>query len=387
MPESEDIQRLQSALEASEKTHSGPQGYFSSRLAFESGLERDYLAFRLATSLPLLRAAIALAVVIYIGFLGSDALVFHQFQFGWVYAIVFIGCVPINGLLLVATYLPRFTAMVPNLAALAALLNALSLSLIVAQGVKRGVEIPHEILTLQLLYDFFLLGLAWRIATPIVLVSVLFFMATNYFAGMAQHRLFLHGYFYVVAAVLGSIGCYMSERAQRLAWIRARLLKELSEHDPLTALYNRRVFFHRGDLLLRQCKRDRSEMAVLVIDVDHFKKFNDSHGHLAGDECLRQVAQVLQACARRPLDVAARIGGEEFAVLFYGTTREAVLQRAVHLCDMIRGLALANGVRVTASIGVAFFDPLQVENLQALVGRADAALYRAKHGGRDQVCE
>lgn len=387
MPENEDIQRLQSALESSEKTHSGPQGYFSSKLAFESGLERDYLAFRRTTNLPLVRAAIALSVLIYMGFLGSDALFFQRFQHAWIYAVIFIGCLPINSLLLGATYLPRCNHLVPHLTWMAALFNALSLSLIVAQGVKRGVEIPPEVLTLQLIYDFFLLGLAWRVATPIVVVSVLFFLATSYFAGMEKQALFLHTYFYAVAALLGSIGCYMAESAQRLAWIRARLLKELSEHDSLTGLYNRRVFFHRGDVLLRQCKRDQRVMAVLVLDVDHFKQFNDAHGHLAGDECLRRIAQAMQSCARRPLDVAARIGGEEFSLLFYDTSREAALVRAEQLREMIRGLGSGNDMRVTTSIGVAFNDLGQVENLQAMVGRADAALYRAKHGGRDRVCE
>ena len=147
------------------------------------------------------------------------------------------------------------------------------------------------------------------------------------------------------------------------------------------------MFFHRGDLLLRQSSRDGRELAVLVIDVDHFKKFNDSYGHLAGDECLRQVAHAMQTCARRPLDVAARIGGEEFAVLLYDATREAALERAEEMRATIRGLALANGVRVTASIGVALVNLQQVENLQGIVGRADAALYRAKHSGRDRVCE
>lgn len=387
MPESQDIQRLQSALEASESSHLGPQGYFSPQLAFASGLERDYLDFRLASSLPLIRAAIALAVLIYLGFLGSDALLFQRFQHDWIYAIVFVGCVPINTALLAATYLPRWQARVPSLAWFAALLNALSLSLIVAQGIQRGIYIPHEILTLQLIYDFFLLGLAWRVATPIVLVSVLFFLATNHFAGMARADLFLHGYFYAVAALLGSIGCYLSERAQRLAWVRARLLKELSEHDAMTGLYNRRVFFHRGELLLRQCKRDGRHLALLVVDVDHFKKFNDSHGHLAGDECLRQVAKAIKAAARRPMDVAARLGGEEFCVLFYDASREAALQRAEALRDAIRGSVLEHGQRVTASIGLACNDPAQIENLQAIVGRADAALYRAKQDGRDRVCE
>jgi len=387
MAESQEIQRLQAALESSESTHAGAQGSFSSRLSFDSGLERDYLDFRLATSLPLIRAAMALAVLAYLGFLVSDALVFRLFQHDWIYAIILTGCVPINTVLIAATFVPRFTPWVPTLAWVAALLNALSLSLIIAEGVQQGVKIPHEVLTLQLLFDFFLLGLAWRIATPIVLVSVLFFLATNHLAGMPGHELFQQGYFYVVAAVLGSIGCYMSERAQRLAWVRARLLKELSEHDAMTGLYNRRVFFHRGDVLLRQARRDRRELAVLLVDVDHFKRFNDTHGHLAGDECLRQVAKALQAVARRPLDVAARIGGEEFCVLLYDTHRSLARQQAETLREVVRSLVLEQGARVTVSIGIAHHSPETFDSLQALVGRADEALYRAKEAGRDRVAE
>ena len=155
---------------------------------------------------------------------------------------------------------------------------------------------------------------------------------------------------------------------------------------------NRRVLDEHLTRLWSQAVHDERSVAILLIDVDHFKSFNDCYGHQAGDECLRAVAVSLSQCARRPLDFVARYGGEEFAIVLPNT----VLRSAITVADHIRRAVMTKELmkrstgehlgRVTISIGVATLR--QNDTPQTLIERADGCLYAAKHHGRNRVmCE
>lgn len=155
--------------------------------------------------------------------------------------------------------------------------------------------------------------------------------------------------------------------------------------DALTGLHNRRWL---DDMLAHEiirCRRDDIPLSVAMVDVDHFKGFNDTHGHVAGDEALRAVAGVFDHHLR-PVDTAARYGGEEFTVLMRGVTAEGAGRIAERLRRQIAATPIPwEGaiLHVTVSIGVA--DGVPDDTPNDLVGRADAALYRAKTNGRDRV--
>ncbi len=167
-----------------------------------------------------------------------------------------------------------------------------------------------------------------------------------------------------------------------------RKLKELSITDGLTGLCNRR---HFDELLAGEYQRafrEKSALAVLLIDIDHFKQINDTHGHPFGDLCIQQVAEVIRRAVRRPPDVAARYGGEEFVVVLPNTDRAG----AVSVAESIRGnlgmLPVSDGERtasLSASIGVATIVPSLRDGHEQLLQRADACLYAAKRGGRNRV--
>lgn len=167
------------------------------------------------------------------------------------------------------------------------------------------------------------------------------------------------------------------------------LLSELASTDGLTGLANRRKFDQAIEGEWRRACRTGESIGLLVLDVDHFKKYNDRYGHGAGDDCLRQIAGVLEFVGRRPGDLAARTGGEEFAVLLPG----AVLDDAFAFAETARTQVAALGIAhkdnpvglVTASIGVAAFVPRAGEKARMLLEAADSALYRAKHSGRNKV--
>jgi two-component system cell cycle response regulator len=165
-------------------------------------------------------------------------------------------------------------------------------------------------------------------------------------------------------------------------------LFELTLRDPLTRLYNRRYF---DDRLLSEfafAERQRTELALLLIDIDHFKHFNDTFGHQVGDVVLRLVASSIQKMMR-PEDVLARYGGEEFVVIARGTSLRNVHILGDRLCHQIRSLALNlpdRGLRVTVSIGAACMGPGEASrSAQALLKSADHALFEAKGAGRDQT--
>lgn len=166
-----------------------------------------------------------------------------------------------------------------------------------------------------------------------------------------------------------------------------RVFEQYSHLDALTDLHNRRWLDNTLSRLVERCSIDGQPLSLIILDVDHFKHYNDTYGHLAGDCALRVLADTLQRNIRGN-DAAARYGGEEFVVIMPNTNKTDAMLTAERLCGAIRAQPVrdADGrdlPRITVSIGLA---ALQAEqNSAELLASADAALYRAKHAGRDRV--
>ncbi len=171
---------------------------------------------------------------------------------------------------------------------------------------------------------------------------------------------------------------------------QVHVLERLSLTDALTGLANRRSFGERLSLAIRHQHRSGAPLTLLLVDVDFFKLYNDRYGHSQGDVALQAVARCLAQAARRPTDLAARIGGEEFALLLENTDLAGARQRAEELRQLLRAAAIVHeggvagkGGLLTLSMGLALAEP--GESTDSLYQRADAALYRAKAAGRDRV--
>jgi diguanylate cyclase (GGDEF)-like protein len=164
-------------------------------------------------------------------------------------------------------------------------------------------------------------------------------------------------------------------------------LQGLSTHDPLTELYNRRYMEESLERELLRSQRSGAPVGVIMLDIDHFKAFNDRFGHKAGDGLLRSLGRLLRQSIRAS-DIACRYGGEEFLVILPDSTAETALQRAERLRSEVRDLNVRHGAEVqeavTASFGVAVF-PQDGPSVEAIIRAADMALYRAKQEGRDRV--
>lgn len=182
-----------------------------------------------------------------------------------------------------------------------------------------------------------------------------------------------------------------SEMSDRLITRRLmNTLEQTAREDPLTGLANRRHFNEMFDASWRNSSRNGDPISLLMIDVDHFKLFNDSFGHVAGDACLRAIADAMKSVIRRPLDLCARLGGEEFGVLLPNTHEDGAIATAQRIIAAVDELAIPHKVAgrptsVTISIGSATCVPGHQDNSVSLVVRADQALYAAKSSGRHQV--
>ena len=164
-----------------------------------------------------------------------------------------------------------------------------------------------------------------------------------------------------------------------------RQLAEQATRDGLTGIANRRALEQALQREWQRCGEHGEPLAVAMLDVDHFKRFNDTHGHQEGDAQLRRLAQALASEALTPRDLAARYGGEEFALVLPGLTAEAAAVRADNVRRRFAQVAAEAGFPGTASLGVAALLPVPGIEPAELVKRADEAMYRAKHNGRNRV--
>ncbi len=181
----------------------------------------------------------------------------------------------------------------------------------------------------------------------------------------------------------------------KVSSIQAELMKanqkldEVAHYDVLTQVMNRRGYEDMFERLWKDHHRKKAPLTIMIMDIDHFKKYNDNYGHIQGDQCLRQVAQTLKSALKRPIDILARYGGEEFVVLLPGTDEEGAQIVANRFIQAMQKAKIAHEFSdtqpyVTVSIGlsqVRFGQETRKEVLQ----RADKALYEAKESGRNCV--
>lgn len=179
----------------------------------------------------------------------------------------------------------------------------------------------------------------------------------------------------------------VAERTKELETANRRL-EEMTAIDGLTQVKNRAFFDSHMESEWRRNARARHDLSLLLLDVDHFKKVNDTYGHLAGDACLKHMAQLCRECLNRPGDFVARYGGEEFAILLCHTHLEGATVVAERMREKVATTPLdweGKTITLTVSIGVSSTIPTADSNMKGLIQSADNALYAAKHAGRNRV--
>jgi diguanylate cyclase (GGDEF)-like protein len=169
---------------------------------------------------------------------------------------------------------------------------------------------------------------------------------------------------------------------------RNLVLSEEANRDALTGLYNKRYFMSRMKTFSRR-PGEGEGLSLIMMDIDHFKMYNDRYGHIAGDACIRSVASVLGRVVTRPSDLCARYGGEEFVILLDGTGQSGAEKVAARIMDQLSALKIENAdspvsSSLTVSMGIACGSPGSQDDLEVMLLKADRALYRSKEEGRNR---
>lgn len=368
------------------------------------GLRAEYKARKLAHFARLARYGSPLLILLYIGMNVLTWLLYHKELAGqdlryWIISDSIIGIIILTGTTLAqfprwqASY-TRWIPLLMGIALMTKVLCALSLQnqeiaygdmyialMIVAVGsLTLGLPASHGMATNIISILAFPVAFSLLEHTPNLLEFFLFYISViALFSGISllnEHQMHIN---FLQEILLEN----ESAEIQRLN----KELAALARRDALTGLANRRAFDESLAMEWDRALREKTSIALLMVDVDHFKLYNDSYGHPAGDACLARVAALLEGIAQRPGDLAARYGGEEFALLLPDTGMSGALEMAQRLLEETDRLALPHNrsttaAHVTTSIGIAAGVPLPGMSLQQLVDNADAALYDAKHAGR-----
>lgn len=359
-------------------------------LRFDGELEAAYNGYHAQVFLPRMRWALLVAIVLFLAFAVLDSISLPPEVRAGVLGIRLGVIGPTLVLTWLATYRSNLHDYLQLLGGLCALISGLGVAGIIWVARTHDFPLPYEGIILATVFFYFLAGLRFVAAALCGWLTFLAYLVVELSSGLDAAVLLYNLFFLATANVIGSVGCYFLEYATRQNFLALGLLQDLAEQDPLTGLLNRRAFGERAEASWRQAQRERQPIAVAMLDVDFFKRYNDLYGHSAGDRALRAVAQVLGAHARRPLDVAARYGGEEFVGLWYGLDEAAVAGLLEQLRAEVEGLGLEHaqsGIApvVTLSIGMAWLVPQPHQGLADALRLADVALYLAKEEGRNQV--
>ncbi|HVS77940.1 MAG TPA: GGDEF domain-containing protein [Steroidobacteraceae bacterium] len=357
-------------------------------LRFPADLERIFQAFHLERARTRVRffqlALGLLAIAAAVRSSALDSAPLARVTLGWL-GLVIPACLALAlaswSRLYDRLYLPAARLLLPLIAAVSAFG--------IADRPVAGQPDLFYFLTCFSIAIFFLGGQLFREAllVNIFMVVVLGFALAH--AGWPAADVVYYATVLVITSAVGAFVYQGVERQLRTSFLERGLLSEMVARDGLTGLKNRGAFDDDYARLWQQAMRDRRSIALLIIDVDHFKAYNDRYGHQAGDAALRRVAQVVKLFARRPLDIAARYGGEEFLVALYDLGADHVREIAEELRESVQALAIQHddspaGV-VTASIGVSIVSPRPGRSPEGAVQLADEALYAAKRGGRNGI--
>jgi diguanylate cyclase (GGDEF)-like protein len=362
------------------------------QLRFVRPLEQEYRNFFLEQTFDLKRIALLLGLPIWLAFAFLDFHLIASSERWWMLAVRLgvLVLLVVCGLLILQR---RHVHLLVPLSLVCVGALGIGAAAVVAIAHRVDPSFPYEGLLLVCMAAYFVVGLRLGEALLVSVLILVAYVALELWAGLPWPRLVNNLLFLVFGNLVGAVGCYLLEFKSREHFLVSRLMRMLAEHDSLTGLHNRRSFNRQLERVWRQAQREGLPLALLLCDVDHFKAYNDLYGHQGGDQALQRVAEVLEDAARRPLDMAVRLGGEEFAVLLYGTPEAEARQCAENVRAALERLAIRHeGSQVaevlTMSIGLACIAPgsdTPLGQLYELYEHADRALYEAKAFGRNQV--
>lgn len=359
-------------------------------LRFASPLEREFRSAFYAESQPQIRRNLWLALVLVVGFSLMTRLVLDPAVNRQMDMIRLVGFAPIVLLFFIVAQPAAYQRYYQTASQLAAAVFGVGAVVLAIIGARNGVNLIATVV-ITTIFIYFMLGMLFHGALAAAAVIMVAYVIGAAAASLPPATILIDTGILLSANVIGAMACYSLERANRTNFLEEQLLIETASRDGLTSIHNRRYFDDHMDRVWLQAIRDQVPLAIVLIDIDHFKAYNDLCGHQAGDECLRRVARCITRGARRPLDVTARYGGEEFAVVLYDAGRDHVEAVARRIQSGMETLAIPHpgtshpqGL-LSVSIGAACVQPVAGRSHFGFIQLADEALYAAKERGRNCV--
>ena len=358
-------------------------------LRFEDDLEREFRREQARSRLAQIRLNLFLAAVLVVCFGALNRFVLGAGVPASMGVVQFGLLLPVVGVALAVTYLRNAHRIYPRFAPLLAPIAGITVIAVEIKAAQAGVQFVFVGVVLAAIYIYYLFGLLFYQALRSNLIMWCAYLAFAIVGALPESMVLYNALVLLLVNVIGATTAYTFEMEIRTHFLEQRMLAETAARDGLTGLYNRRRFDEHMETVWQLAQREGVTLALLLVDIDFFKRFNDHHGHQAGDECLKAVAAALRRSARRPLDFVARYGGEEFAVILYDPSRQYLHEIAHRIHTNIATLAIPHGdssvaQTVTVCVGVAYVAPTLERSTQGFVQLADEALYEAKADGRNR---
>jgi len=298
---------------------------------------------------------------------------------------------PLLILAAVLTALGRWQMLTQSVQSAAVMATVAAVLFLHSAALRGEIQFPDPILGLALIALAYFGGFSWpRIALSAVVCCVLRVVLEVQSLGVGPETITSMGVRGIEASI-AILGAWSHERLARLTWIRRAVMQVLLRTDGLTGLSSRYEFDRTFARVLRQAQREHKRIGVLLMDIDHFKRINDGHGHLVGDHVLRSVGEVIGGqSGRRPLDLHARFGGEEMVIVWYDLVPSELEALATSVVKAVRDLVVASPftgerIPVTISAGLTWTEPGSGDPPQQILQHADELLYQSKQAGRDQM--
>jgi len=364
------------------------------RLRFAPDTEAEFQAYFVQQSLPRARWATAIylalvAVVTAINMRGTMTPLAESFLQPIYLLRLGVAC-PALVVILAATVVPELQRHYQWIASTAVVVTGMSVMVI--SGLVAAAGMPQFQMgdVLVVVYATLFLGLLFRAVMVVAAALLVGFVGIGWYLGVSSDHLIFASSVVFATTLMSVLSAVRMERLVRANFIENRLLNDIAERDGLSGLYNRRMFDNLTSRLWLQAQRNHEALQIILVDIDHFKAYNDLYGHQAGDSCIRRVASIIARAAKRPFDFCARYGGEEFVLVLYApsgsdsTALPEQIRRDTMALNIPHTHSDANGI-LTVSIGSATGQPDTKRSLAGLIQRADEALYRAKQLGRNRV--
>jgi len=365
-----------------------------SRLAFRNKrLEAEYRAYLVHRERRSLRIQIFIGISLICAMVVMDYVFLAEAYAAQALRLRLLFMFPPMLVMLAMTWSPDFNRWVQPLGVVVGLTVGLTSLAIGVLAIQMGQPRAFAGYLVIIVFVYLFLGLRVPVAVATAMTLVLAYVTAAVSKGAPEITIVYNATYLLFLNVIGAYGAWQMDRSRRTEFLEECVLQFRANHDALTGLPNRRAF---DEVLAKAWDNAvglRHPLVVMLLDIDHFKNYNDFYGHQAGDHTIREVAQVLKNSVQRPQDFTGRYGGEEFVVMLFDTTRAHARDLAESIRKQISDKHVEHersdaADHVTVSIGMAYVRPHgSRRSAEGILQAADQALYAAKERGRNRVVE